>query len=150
VFLHTNDFFASFAPWREKKEKYKPRVNNVLLSNIGTVGKSLVIKIEQDFIIAWNVFILKLNKKVLPDYLKICLDRFDAENYWLQFMTGGTVKFINKKTISVTEISLPPLEIQKQIVAQIEAEQKIVDANKKLAEIFENKIKATISGIWAK
>ncbi len=40
------------------------------------------------------------------------------------------------------------LSAQKQIVAQIEEEQKLVKANKKLIEIFEDKIKAKIAEVW--
>ena len=63
-------------------------------------------------------------------------------------MTGGTVKFINKKTISNTKILLPPLEIQKQIVEKIEGERALVDSAKKLIEIYEEKIKSRISEVW--
>ena len=45
-------------------------------------------------------------------------------------------------------IPLPPLKIQKQIVAQIEEEQELVEANKKLIEIFERKIKTKIAEVW--
>lgn len=43
---------------------------------------------------------------------------------------------------------IPPLKIQKQIVAQIEKEQKLVEANRKLIEIFEGKIEAKIAEVW--
>lgn len=134
--------------FKKYKEKYNPLVNDVLLSNIGTVGKSVVIKESEDFIIAWNVFIMKLNTKILPDYFKICLDRFDTDNYWQQFMTGGTVKFINKKTISDTEISLPSLQIQRQIVDRVESERTLVEGNKKLIEIYEQKTKDVLAKLW--
>ena len=34
-------------------------------------------------------------------------------------MTGGTVKFVNKKTISKTEIPLPPLELQLEFASLV-------------------------------
>jgi type I restriction enzyme M protein len=40
------------------------------------------------------------------------------------------------------------LSVQNQIVAQIEEDQKLVEANKKLIEIFEGKIKEKIAGVW--
>jgi len=43
---------------------------------------------------------------------------------------------------------IPPLHIQKEIVARIEEEQKLVDANKKLIELFEEKIKTKIAEVW--
>jgi hypothetical protein len=52
------------------------------------------------------------------------------------------------RTGIIVPIPLPPLKIQKQIVAQIEEEQKLVEANRKLIEIFEEKIKAKIAEVW--
>ncbi len=40
------------------------------------------------------------------------------------------------------------LSVQRQIVAEIEEEQKLIEANKKLIEIFEGKIKAKIAEVW--
>ena len=48
----------------------------------------------------------------------------------------------------VYEIPLPPIEIQREIVAELEAEQKLVDANKKLIEIYQQKIKSKIAEVW--
>ena len=45
-------------------------------------------------------------------------------------------------------LPLPPLPIQKKIVAQIEEEQKLVDGNKKLIELFEKKVKDKIAEVW--
>jgi len=38
--------------------------------------------------------------------------------------------------------------LKKQISARIEAEQKLVEANKKLIQLFEQKIKDKISEVW--
>ena len=46
------------------------------------------------------------------------------------------------------KIPLPPGEIQNQIVAQIEQEQKRVQATQELVEIFEQKIKDKIAEVW--
>ncbi len=123
------------------KVKYKPQKNNVLLSNIWTVWKSLVIEKDEDFIIAWNVFILKLSQKILPKYLKYCFDKLDIDKYWEQFMTWWTVKFINKKVISSTKIPLPPIEIQEQIVAELDNYQKIIDGAKQVVQNYKPTIK---------
>jgi len=45
-------------------------------------------------------------------------------------------------------IPLPPLEVQKQIVAQIEEEQKVVEANQKLMELYQAKIKSKLAEVW--
>ena len=55
---------------------------------------------------------------------------------------------IKAKTLKQVQIPLPSLSVQQEIVAQIEAEQQIVNANKKLIEIFEQKIKDKIAEVW--
>ena len=47
-----------------------------------------------------------------------------------------------------TEIPLPPLATQQAIVAEIEAEQALVAANRELIARFEQKIQATLARIW--
>jgi type I restriction enzyme M protein len=46
------------------------------------------------------------------------------------------------------KILLPPLEEQKQIVAQIEREQSLVNSNRELIAIYEQKIKDEINQLW--
>jgi type I restriction enzyme S subunit len=139
--------FMSKVDWELYKDKYKPSVGDVFLTNIGTIGKTAVVTIEEDYLIHWNIFIFKLDKsKVLPLYLKLFLDSPSSFDYYHSFQKGGTVSFITKKMISNLEIPLPPLPQQKQIVAtldkafaaidtaKVNAEQNLQNAN----ELFEN------------
>jgi type I restriction enzyme M protein len=61
---------------------------------------------------------------------------------------GNTMPYIKRGMIADFEIPLPDLETQRTIVAEIEAEQALVNANKQLIERFEAKIKATINRVW--
>lgn len=55
---------------------------------------------------------------------------------------------ITARTLKTITFPLPPLETQKAIVAEIEAEQSLVAANRELIERFEGKIRATIGRVW--
>jgi restriction endonuclease S subunit len=57
-------------------------------------------------------------------------------------------KNLTTDQIKKFKIPLPSFGIQKQIVAQIEEEQKLVQANKKLIAVFEQKIKDKIKEVW--
>ena len=61
---------------------------------------------------------------------------------------GGGQPFIAKGDVLVHQIPLPPLDEQKAIVAEIEAEQALVNANRELITRFEAKIQTTLSRIW--
>lgn len=60
---------------------------------------------------------------------------------------GAVFDSISKKQIEEIEIPLPPLETQKQLVAEMEEQEKIIEANKKLVGIMEQKITEVLSEI---
>ena len=57
-------------------------------------------------------------------------------------------KNINIEILRSVEIPLPPLATQQAIVAEIKAEQSLVDANRELITRFEKKIQATLARVW--
>lgn len=61
---------------------------------------------------------------------------------------GIGVRGVTKSFLSEINIPLPPLETQQAIVAEIEAEQALVAANRELIERFEKKIQAAIARVW--
>jgi type I restriction enzyme M protein len=63
--------------------------------------------------------------------------------------SGGAVfDSISKAQIEEIEIPLPPLESQRQIVAEIEAERALVEGNRELIARFEQKLQAKLAEIW--
>ena len=58
------------------------------------------------------------------------------------------MKNISKSNFLSLRIPLPPLDIQNGIISEIEAEQRLVSANKELIYRFEEKIKQTINRVW--
>uniref|UniRef100_UPI0035654EB9 restriction endonuclease subunit S n=1 Tax=Pontiella sp. TaxID=2837462 RepID=UPI0035654EB9 len=65
----------------------------------------------------------------------------------LETAAHGTLK-INTNDLRELKIPHPPLEEQQAIVAEIEAEQALVAANRELIARFEEKIKQTIARVW--
>ena len=61
---------------------------------------------------------------------------------------GGNQSNLNAKLIAELPIPLPNLKTQERIVAQIEREQALVNANKELITLFEQKIQETIARVW--
>jgi type I restriction enzyme M protein len=61
---------------------------------------------------------------------------------------GLGVKGVTRKYMANFKVPLPPLETQQKIVAEIESERNLVEANKKLIKIFEKKIKDKIGKVW--
>jgi len=86
---------------------------------------------------------------ILGDYLNYCLNTNEAKEFCQRVKTDGINQSnINAKILATFKIPLPNIETQRQIVAQIEKDQKLINANKQLIEIFEQKIKDRIAKVW--
>jgi type I restriction enzyme, S subunit len=115
---YTDSKRVDFEAYQKYKGKYNPRPGDILLCNIGTIGNSLVVNQENDFLIAWNLFLLKVNQSIVhSNYLNYFLIHLRETNFYTSCLTGGTVKFISKATLSSIKVPLPPLEEQKRIAA---------------------------------
>lgn len=64
------------------------------------------------------------------------------------FYERASIPKINRSQLFGVEIPLPPLATQEEIVAELEAEQTLVSANRNLIARFENKIQATLARVW--
>jgi type I restriction enzyme M protein len=61
---------------------------------------------------------------------------------------GGNQSNLSAQVLKEYSIPLPPLTTQETIVAEIDAEQALVNANRELIARFEKKIQATLARIW--
>jgi len=61
---------------------------------------------------------------------------------------GGLTRYLTKSMITSIKIHVPPIETQKTLFTRIEEEQQIIQSNYRLIEIFEQKIKDEIKGVW--
>jgi type I restriction enzyme M protein len=80
-------------------------------------------------------------------YFLMLFFTMNKEEY-LRHRVGVRQRNLNKGFISEIKIPKISLETQRQIVSQIEKEQALVNANKQLIEIFEQKIKDRIAKVW--
>ena len=75
-----------------------------------------------------HAHVLKLNrKKIIDELLVYFLNQHDLTS----FITGITVPKLNQKQLLSIKIPLPPLEVQREVVAEIEGWQKIIDGQSK-------------------
>ena len=88
----------------------------------------------------------ELSKDVQPEYLYFALLALHSQHGAQS--VGAVFKNLNTDQIREFKIALPPIVIQQQIVAEIEAEQALVAANRELIARFEQKIQATLARVW--
>ena len=65
-----------------------------------------------------------------------------------QYAKVGGQPSISQSTVLERSIPLPALDIQRAIVAEIEAEQALVASNRELIARFEKKIQTTLARVW--
>jgi type I restriction enzyme M protein len=63
-------------------------------------------------------------------------------------ISGVAITRLTLTKLNAAAIPLPPLAVQRKIVAEIEAERALVAANRELIERFEKKIQATLGRVW--
>lgn len=119
--------YLSETDFEKYKDKYIPQLNDILFSNIGTIGKVVLVKEIKDFFIAWNIFLITPKLEIAsPMYLVCYLRWLTSLKYFDNLQTGNATKFINKTDLLESKINLPCLEEQTKIANFLSAiDQKI-------------------------
>ena len=149
---------AAYGDYYISKEKYlelencKVQAGDVLISLVGTFGKTLIVpKGHEPGIINPRLMKVTLNKqKMSPEFFITIFAQDTVTSQIRAASHGGTMNILNVRTLKNINIPVPPLSIQKAIVAEVEAEQSLVSANQGLIERMEKKIKAAIDQVWGK
>lgn len=128
----------------------KINANDILISLVGTVGKVSIVPLEfEKGIINPRLIKITLNgSKMTHEYFKYYFKSESILKQIKQQVGGVTMPVLNGKILKALIFPLPPLETQRQIVAEIEKEQALVKASKQLIQIFEQKIKDRIAKVW--
>ena len=120
--------------------------DTTLIALVGaTIGKTGLLKFNS----TTNQNIAGLYPKSL-DVLQPVYLFHAAQQLYSEFMNLGESKFrmANLSFVREQKIPLPPLATQQAIVAEIEAEQALVTANRELIKRMEQKIQTTLARIW--
>ena len=93
-----------------------------------------------------NAAAITLNESVEPRYLYFyLLGQYDRLR---KHGIEGHISHLNLAYLKTFEVPIPPLTTQQAIVAEIEAERKLVEANRELIARMEIKIKAKLAEVW--
>lgn len=65
-----------------------------------------------------------------------------------KFSVGNNVKHLNLNSVLSIHIPLPALNIQQEIIEQIEKEYQLIEIQKEVIKIFENKLKTRLDSLW--
>jgi type I restriction enzyme M protein len=135
-------------------EKYRLLHGDILFNRTNSfehVGRTGIFDLIGDYCFASYLIRITISKKIAnPFYVNAFMNSDSFQKGIKRFASRAIGQSnINAKNLSAYPIPLPPLETQKILVAEIETEQRLINANRELIELFQDKIKAVINRVWA-
>jgi type I restriction enzyme M protein len=139
---------SKYIDLNKDNKKYLVKVGDILIARTGaTYGKTVLIENDIKGIFASYLIRMKFNHSVLLPKLFWYFTQTDY--YWNQaknLVSGGGQPQFNSNVIKEIQIPLPPMEVQKAIVTEIESYQKIIDGARQVVENYKPRI--TINPKW--
>ncbi len=133
----------------EEMNRSRVRRDDVFLNITGaSIGRSAVMELDIEANVNQHVAILRTKPDLLPLFLSTFLNSDTGQRQIDGFQAGASREALNYSQIRQMKIPLPPLATQQDIVAEIEAEQALVAANRELIIRFEQKIQGILARIW--
>jgi restriction endonuclease S subunit len=117
---------------------------NIAIGRVGAYCGAVHLTAPKSWITDNALYVTEYKQEIDRTYLVQVLLQLNLN----QFAKVGGQPSISQTTVYERAIPLPPLATQQQIVAEIEAEQALVNANRELIELMEKKIQATLSRVW--
>ncbi|MBK9182235.1 MAG: restriction endonuclease subunit S [Ignavibacteria bacterium] len=124
--------------------EWKELGTGVVTGRSGTIGKVHYINSDRYWPHNTSLFV-KDFKGNYPKFIKILLESVDLKSLGAQ---TSAVPSLDRKVAHELKVQIPSVQVQKEIVSEIEAEQALVNANKELIERMEKKIEGVLKRVW--
>ncbi|MGQ0277526.1 N-6 DNA methylase [Sphingopyxis sp. Q841] len=153
VFVPTEH--KAILPDEVERAKCSPKAGSIIISRMNTealVGASAYV--AEDFPELylpdrlWQTVITREDVSARYIHQIIASPAYRAKISTVCGGTSGSMKNISKPALLGIEVPLPDFETQQAIVAEIEAEQALVEASRELIARFEKKVEAAIARVW--
>lgn len=104
--------------WQNLKEAATVRTDDILMPARGEYYKAAIMRGGEPAVATSQLFVLRLKtKEMMPEYLGWFLNQRTAQQYFLTHRSGTSIPMLNKQSLGMLEVSIPPLETQAKIVA---------------------------------
>lgn len=123
------------------------RPGDLILSNSMSFGRPYIVAIDGYIHDGW-LLLRDLSPEVDKDFLYHVLGSDLALQQFQRAATGGVVNNLNSRLVRDVTVPRPPIDIQRAIVAELEAEQALVDGNRELIARLERRIQVTLARVW--
>jgi restriction endonuclease S subunit len=134
-------------------EKYRLSRGDILFNrtnSIEHVGRTGIFDLDGEYCFASYLIRISVDRgQADPHFVNTFMNSDSFQSGIKQFASRAIGQAnINAKSLAAYPIPVPPLETQRAIVAEIEAEQAVVNGNRDLIVRFEKKIDAAIARVW--
>jgi type I restriction enzyme M protein len=134
---------------RERLKEFTVREHDIVIGRRGEMGRCAVVTSEMNgWLCGTGCFVIRLKAQCNVRFAFFQIASPKVKAYLEEQAVGVTMKNLNQGILSAIQLPLPPLDTQQAIVAEIEAEQALVAANRELISRFEKKIQATLARVW--
>lgn len=110
------------------KNGCKPQRGDILISKDGTVGKSVVIDYDREFVIASSLVIVTPNKKMISYFLNYLIQSNCVQEQLNSFMKGSGLKRVSVKNNGKLYVTVPSISEQEDIVAFLDKKCNAIDS----------------------
>lgn len=140
----STELFITEKKYEEIKNKFSvPQEGDVLLTSVGTLGIPYIVKKNEKFYFKdGNLTWIKQSGNLLPDYLYYFFVSADGKLKLENISIGTTQRAITIAGLKGVKIPLPPLEIQKKIVAVLRVLDDKIELNNKINNNLEQQAQA--------
>ena len=136
---------------RDRLREFTVHEDDIVIGRRGEMGRCGVVTSEMNgWLCGTGSFVIHLKDECLVSFAFFQISSPKVKQHLEDQAIGVTMKNLNQSILSSIQIPLPSLETQQAIVAEIEAEQALVNANRELIERFEKKIRAAVGRVWDK
>lgn len=137
----------------EEFDKYRLSYGDILFNRTNSfehVGRTGIFSLQGDYCFASYLIRLVVDDgKADPFFVNAFMNSDSFQQGIKKFASRAIGQSnINARNLSAYPLPLPHLETQRAIVAEIEAEQALVAANRELITRMERKIQATLARVW--
>ncbi len=126
-----------------KHNEYFLEDSTIVIGRVGAYCGAVHITSDNCWVTDNGLYVKKFLKEVQINYLYVILNQMNLNKY----SKAGGQPSISQSDILELKIPLPSINAQKEIVLRIEEERKVIEGNKKLIEIYTQKIQDRINKV---
>lgn len=134
---------------RDRLQEFTVRENDIVIGRRGEMGRCAVVTGAMNgWLCGTGCFVIRLKEECDIRFVHLQITSPKVKAHLEMQAVGVTMMNLNQGILSGIQFPLPGLPTQRAIVAEIEAEQALVAANRELIRRMDAKVKCAIDRVW--